>query len=197
MFGLIGPNGTGFLRPQVRGFGVLHDGSVANVFTFLDAGPFNFRSRSGARGDAHPNVESFLLAFDTGLKPAVGQQVSLARAGASDPGVTARLDLLIARGTGRRLRAGRARRGRGRAARRALHRERAVPQRPRGGRAGVDNDAALSPPSRDRTGLHLRAARRRRAHGDRSRRRRTPRPRQSWTPCRSGGSDKLPADRRS
>ena len=97
MFGLIGPNGTGFLGPQVRGFGVLHDGSVANVFTFLDAGPFNFGADPVLAETRIRNVESFLLAFDTGLKPAVGQQVSLAGAGASDPAVVARLGLLIAR----------------------------------------------------------------------------------------------------
>jgi DNA-binding beta-propeller fold protein YncE len=97
MFGLIGPNGTGFLGPQVRGFGVLHDGSVSNVFTFLDAGPFNFGADPVLAETRIRDVESFLLAFDTGLKPAVGQQVSLAGASASDPAVVARLDLLIAR----------------------------------------------------------------------------------------------------
>jgi DNA-binding beta-propeller fold protein YncE len=82
---------------QVRGFGYLHDGSVFTVFNFLQAGVFNFGSPSTVANANRRNVEQFALAFDTGLKPIVGQQVSLTPGNAADTTVTDRIDLLIAR----------------------------------------------------------------------------------------------------
>jgi DNA-binding beta-propeller fold protein YncE len=81
---------------QVRGFGFLHDGSVATVFNFLQASVFNFGS-GGAATTNRRNVEAFVLSFDTGLKPAVGQQVSVTAAGVNDTNVINRIDLLVAR----------------------------------------------------------------------------------------------------
>ncbi len=78
---------------QVRGFGFLHDGSIDTVFTFLHAGVFFFPNGNVDRR----NVEAFVLALDTGLKPAVGQQVSLTSTSVNDASVTGRIDLLIAR----------------------------------------------------------------------------------------------------
>ncbi|MFN8543144.1 MAG: hypothetical protein U0807_02905 [Candidatus Binatia bacterium] len=84
--------GTGFQGDQVRGFGFLHDGSVATVFLFLNAPVFNFANNTQRR-----NVEAFALAFDTGLRPMVGQQVSATPTTFSDATVIARIDLMIAR----------------------------------------------------------------------------------------------------
>ena|GEM_PF-712481 len=89
--------GTGFLGDQVRGFGVLHDGSVATVFNFISAQQFNFGGNPVVATQRRRAVEAFMLAFDTGLEPAVGQQVSFDAASVGDAAAIARLDLLIAR----------------------------------------------------------------------------------------------------
>jgi hypothetical protein len=70
---------------HIRGFGFLHDGSVATVFNFPNG---NTDRR---------NLEAFILALDTGLRPAVGQQVTVTPATVNDATVTGRIDLLIAR----------------------------------------------------------------------------------------------------
>ena len=76
---------------QIRGFGFLHDGSVDTTFRFLNAVLFNFPGGDPQRRQ----VEQFLFAFDTNLKPVVGQQVTLTSANASTAGP--RADLLMAR----------------------------------------------------------------------------------------------------
>jgi hypothetical protein len=76
---------------QIRGFGFIHDGSVDTPFRFLDAALFNFPGGDSQRRD----VEQFLLAFDTNLKPVVGQQVTLTSANSAT--VNPRIDLLIER----------------------------------------------------------------------------------------------------
>lgn len=81
---------TGFLGDQVRGFGFLHDGSVATVNDFLSANVFNFPSAAVRR-----NVEAFVVSLETGLKPAVGQQVTLNAANVGDAATLARLQLLL------------------------------------------------------------------------------------------------------
>jgi hypothetical protein len=98
MFGIpdaFGPGGippTGPVGPQVRGFGFLHDGSIATVFAFLNADVFlNFDDTSRS------NVEAFIHAFDAGLRPIVGQQVSATPTTLNDGTVTGRINLLIAR----------------------------------------------------------------------------------------------------
>jgi DNA-binding beta-propeller fold protein YncE len=75
--------------PQVRGFGLLHDGSVDTVFHFLSAGVFTLTNQQQRR------LEQFVLAFDSNLAPIVGQQVTLTAANAVN--VDARIDLMIAR----------------------------------------------------------------------------------------------------
>jgi YVTN family beta-propeller protein len=75
--------------PQVRGYGFLHDGSIATLFDFLHATVF-FTSE-----EERHNLEQFILRFDTTFAPIVGQQLTLTEpAAASDD---ARLALLIAR----------------------------------------------------------------------------------------------------
>ena len=97
MFGV--PNGVPIppnpVGNQVRGFAYLHDGSVSTVFNFLQAPVFNFGS--GALGiTRRRNVEAFMMRFDTGLAPIVGQQVSATPTTFADGTVTARINLLIA-----------------------------------------------------------------------------------------------------
>src|SRR5439155_1094523 len=70
------------------------DGSVDTVFDFLHASVFNFGSNPDTK---RRQVEAFLMAFDTGLAPIVGQQVSATSTTFADPTVTARVNLLIAR----------------------------------------------------------------------------------------------------
>ncbi len=78
-----------------RGFGYLHDGSMDNLFDFLRIPVFNFGV--GPAADANRrDVESFLLAFDTGMAPAVGFQLTFFGANNSDAPAIARLDTLKA-----------------------------------------------------------------------------------------------------
>jgi hypothetical protein len=56
---------------QVRGTGILHDGSVDTVKTFLEAGVFSLNNA------AELDLEQFVLAFPTDLAPIVGQQVTI------------------------------------------------------------------------------------------------------------------------
>ena len=90
---------TGFLGEQVRGFGMLHDGSIASSFNFIQAFDFEVFTLGDPERRA---VEAFQLALDTGLKPAVGQQLSVTPAsfpapGVVDPAALARRDLLVDR----------------------------------------------------------------------------------------------------
>jgi DNA-binding beta-propeller fold protein YncE len=97
---------------QVRGFGFLHDGSFDTLFRFMRGMGFSpfvgFTIPEGtfpdnpdglednAAGDLiRRDIESFLLAFDSNMKPIVGQQVTLSTATAQ--AVTPRIALLIAR----------------------------------------------------------------------------------------------------
>jgi DNA-binding beta-propeller fold protein YncE len=77
---------------QVSGFGLLHDGSLYSIFNLLSINGFVF-----ANDTARRNVESFLLALDTGLRPMVGQQVSATPATWNDSTVVARIQLMIDR----------------------------------------------------------------------------------------------------
>ena len=54
---------------SVRGFGYTHDGSVKDLFTFLQFPGFTFANDNDRR-----DVAAFLLLFDTGTMPAVGGQ---------------------------------------------------------------------------------------------------------------------------
>jgi DNA-binding beta-propeller fold protein YncE len=56
---------------EVRGTGILHDGSVDSVATFLGAAVF------GLNNQEELDLEEFVLAFPTDLAPIVGQQVTI------------------------------------------------------------------------------------------------------------------------
>ncbi|MGH7787487.1 MAG: hypothetical protein ACRERC_11510 [Candidatus Binatia bacterium] len=75
--------------PQVRGFGVLHDGSVDTVFNFLSASLFSISNAEQRQ------LEQFVLAFDAEMAPSVGQQATLTST--SNTGVIDRVTLLLSR----------------------------------------------------------------------------------------------------
>jgi DNA-binding beta-propeller fold protein YncE/mono/diheme cytochrome c family protein len=77
--------------PQVRGFGILHDGSIDTVRRFLSATVFTLSTTQ------EQELEQFVLAFDTELFPVVGQQVTLDSSNGGTVGP--RINLMIARAT--------------------------------------------------------------------------------------------------
>lgn len=92
---------TSFQGEQVRGFGLLHDGSVDTAFRFVHGisfsegfnGPGNNGIPDGPAGDGQRRqLEAFLLAFPTNLAPAVGQQITLTAGSSAE--VSARVRLL-------------------------------------------------------------------------------------------------------
>ena len=90
-FADIAPDDAQYQGEQIRGFGFLHDGSVATLFDFLRANFFTL-----ADGQRR-NLEQYLLAFETTFAPIVGQQVTLRSDNAAAVGP--RLDLMLARAT--------------------------------------------------------------------------------------------------
>jgi hypothetical protein len=75
---------------QIKGFGVLHDGAISTVSSFLQKGVFAFDSDV-----QREQVVDFMFVFDTNLAPVVGQQVTLKGGDGID--IIARRDLLVAR----------------------------------------------------------------------------------------------------
>jgi YVTN family beta-propeller protein len=88
---------TGFFRTageQLSGFGFIHDGSTDTLLNFLHAPVFNFQNENQRR-----DIEQFVLAFDTGIAPAVGLQVTVNADNKTSPAVTDRINLLMAQAT--------------------------------------------------------------------------------------------------
>jgi YVTN family beta-propeller protein len=79
-----------------RGFGYTHDGSVDNLFDFLHFPGFNFGTPVSVADANRRDVESFLLAFDTGMAPAVGYQITFDGSNNGDATLSARMDTLEA-----------------------------------------------------------------------------------------------------
>ena len=79
-----------------RGFGFSHDGSFDSVFDFLQQPIFNFDGPPQGDLDRR-DLEAFVLAFDTGMAPAVGHQITFDAANKTDVTLNARLDTLRAR----------------------------------------------------------------------------------------------------
>lgn len=78
-----------------RGFGFIKDGSIDDLFTFLQFPGFQFSG--GAAGDQERrDLEAFLLSFDTGTHAAVGQQVFIESIGSASAVDQNRLDDLVA-----------------------------------------------------------------------------------------------------
>jgi DNA-binding beta-propeller fold protein YncE len=90
---------------EIRGYGMLHDGSTDTVFRFLQATVFNQANPVGLGNTGFPtgtngngvrrDVEQFVLGFDTDLAPIVGQQVTLTSTNSAVVG--SRISLMIAR----------------------------------------------------------------------------------------------------
>src|SRR5262249_14562511 len=95
---------VGFTRSSgtaQRGFGFTHDGTAESIFDFLHSPRFSFTA--GSEGDdERRNVEAFLLAFDTGMAPAVGYQITFDGTNDEAPALVAPVDQsqcdLIAKG---------------------------------------------------------------------------------------------------
>ncbi|HEX8089566.1 MAG TPA: hypothetical protein VF762_11965 [Blastocatellia bacterium] len=75
---------------QASGFGFTHDGSIDTLLNFLRVPIFTFRNDDDRR-----DVEAFLLAFDSGIAPAVGLQVTLTGEERTSPGAVSRINLLM------------------------------------------------------------------------------------------------------
>ncbi|WP_438009682.1 beta-propeller fold lactonase family protein [Sorangium sp. So ce321] len=87
---------------QVRGFGFLHDGAVDTLFRFNAFSDFVQTPETpggfpvGPEGDVMKHqVEAYMLALESNLKPIVGQQITLTSSNAAVAGP--RIDLLVAR----------------------------------------------------------------------------------------------------
>ena len=94
--------------PQVSGYGLLHDGTFDTVANFLRLDTFVFPGKTEEENDKiRRSLQSYIMAFDTGMAPAVGRQLTvsgefneegrqmvdllMARAGAGDCDLTARV----------------------------------------------------------------------------------------------------------
>lgn len=80
-------NGPG---EQASGFGFTHDGSIDTLLNFLRVPIFTFRNDDDRR-----DVEAFLLAFDSGVAPAVGLQVTLTGEDRTAAAAASRINLLM------------------------------------------------------------------------------------------------------
>jgi len=76
---------------QLSGFGFIHDGTIDTLLNFLRLPVFTFRSDDDRR-----DVEAFVLAFDSGLAPAVGLQVTINGDNKLSRAVAERIGLLMA-----------------------------------------------------------------------------------------------------
>lgn len=90
MFGTSGNLGNGpYQGEQIKGFGYLHDGSIASLLDFFASPTFTFPAPAAQN---RADVVRFVMAADSNLAPIVGQQVTLDAE--SGRGVINRLDLL-------------------------------------------------------------------------------------------------------
>jgi DNA-binding beta-propeller fold protein YncE len=103
-FGLLpGTQGTGFMGDQVRGFGYIHDGSFDTVDEFVSNASFaNFTTLNGfpfgpPGQEQRRKLAAYLLAFESNLKPIVGQQITWTQANAA--ATQPRVDLLLSLAT--------------------------------------------------------------------------------------------------
>jgi hypothetical protein len=90
MFGTSGALGNGpHQGGQIKGFGYLHDGSIATLLDFFASPTFQFPPPARQN---QADIVRFVMAADANMAPVVGQQVTLT-AGASQAALE-RLDLL-------------------------------------------------------------------------------------------------------
>ena len=77
-----------------RGFGYSHDGSADTPYHFLQRPQFTFSTDSATADQQRRDMESYLIAFDTGMSPAVGYQITFTGANNNDATTLATLDTL-------------------------------------------------------------------------------------------------------
>jgi YVTN family beta-propeller protein len=85
---------TGFTRAageQLTGYGFIHDGSTDSLLNFLHAPVFTFQNENQRR-----DIEQFVLAFDSGIAPAVGLQMTVNADNKTSTAATDRINLLMA-----------------------------------------------------------------------------------------------------
>jgi hypothetical protein len=87
--GFLAGGDNGHQGPQIRGFGMLHDGSTDTVFRFLGATVFTLTDAD------RRHLEQFMFQFPSDYAPIVGQQTTLAATNGSSVGP--RIDLLVER----------------------------------------------------------------------------------------------------
>jgi hypothetical protein len=81
---------------QVSGYGLLHDGTFDTVASFLKLDTFVFPGKDEQEKDSiRRALQSYVIAFDTGMAPAVGRQLTVP--GAMTPAQEELLGLLMAR----------------------------------------------------------------------------------------------------
>ena len=90
--GRFGVAGGASVGDQIRGFGFLHDGAVSTVQNFVASPVFQNLNLTEER-----QLEQFMLALDTGLKPAVGEQVSINTGTFNTTAFVNRITLLVGR----------------------------------------------------------------------------------------------------
>ncbi|HKY04795.1 MAG TPA: cytochrome c peroxidase, partial [Blastocatellia bacterium] len=76
---------------QLTGYGFIHDGSVDTLIDFLRLPVFTFRNDNDRR-----DVEAFVLAFDSGIAPAVGLQATASGDNKGSAALIERINLLMA-----------------------------------------------------------------------------------------------------
>ena len=93
MFGTSGNLGDGaFTGQQMKGFGYLHDGSIATLGDFFASPTFVFPAPVS---QTQADIVRFVMVADSNMAPVVGQQITLT--GDSPPEQLQRLDLLESR----------------------------------------------------------------------------------------------------
>jgi YVTN family beta-propeller protein len=64
--------------PQISGFGLIHDGTFDTVLNFLRMDGFEFPGKNEGEKDViRRQLHQYIMAFDTGMAPAVGRQVTV------------------------------------------------------------------------------------------------------------------------
>jgi len=83
----------------ISGYGFSHDGSIESVLAVVETELFNFPGEGPGRRNTllRRQVEAYLMAFDTGMAPAVGRQLTVAGAPAPGAGDRALATLLMSR----------------------------------------------------------------------------------------------------
>jgi YVTN family beta-propeller protein len=79
-----------------RGFGYGHMGAMDDLDSFLSGPGFTLGASSEAADSNRADIVAFLMAFDTGMAPAVGYQITFDGTNNTDPTAIARLDTLLA-----------------------------------------------------------------------------------------------------